>query len=93
MMSSPSQTLALVSLIIGACSLVLGWCCSNGLVTGPAAIIVGVIALVQIKNHPHLYGGKGLAWGGIAMGGFFVVLYLFFILIYGLAAIGGALGR
>lgn len=93
MMRSPSQTLAVVSLVLGSCSLVLGWCCSNGLLTGPAAIIVGIIALVQIKNHPHLYGGKGLAYGGIATGGVFLLFYLLFILIYGLAAIGGALSR
>ena len=90
---SPNQTLAIISLVLGSCALVLGWCCSNGLLTGPAAIIVGVIALIQIKNHPQLYGGKGLAYGGIATGGLFIGFYLLFILIYGLAAIGGALSH
>lgn len=93
MVRSPSQTLAIISLVLGSASLVLGWCCSNGLLTGPAAIVIGVIALIQIKNNPQSYGGKGLAYGGIATGGLFFMLYLLFILIYGLAAIGGALGQ
>lgn len=93
MTGSPSQTLAVISLVVGASSLILGWCCSNGLLTGPAAIIIGIIALIQIKNNPQLYGGKGLAIGGIVTGGLFVLFYMFFILIYGLAAIGGALGN
>lgn len=89
----PSQTLAIVSLALGACSLTLGWCCSSGVVMAPASIIVGIIALSQIKNDPETDGGKGLAYAGIATGGLFLTCYLLFVLIYGLAAIGGALSH
>jgi hypothetical protein len=91
--SSPNQTLAILSLGLGAASLVIGWCCSNGLVLAPAGIIMGIIALTQIKSNPQAYGGKGLAYAGIGAGSAFLLLYIFFILIYGLAAIGGALGN
>lgn len=93
MARTKSQVLAIVSLSLGAGSLVVGWCCSNGLLLAPAGIITGIIAMMQIKKDPQSYGGKGLAIGGIAAGSAFLFLYLLFILIYGLAAIGGALGN
>src|SRR6478672_13579493 len=87
MMSSPNQTLAVISLVVGACSLTLGWCCSSGLLLAPASIIVGIVALVQIKGNPQLYGGKGLAIGGIAAGSLYIAIYLFLVLIYGVATL------
>jgi hypothetical protein len=89
--ATPNQTLAILSLCLGAGSLVVGWCCSNGLLLAPAAIVLGIVAIVQNNRDPKSYGGRGLAWGGIGAGGLFLLLYLLFIIIYGLAAIGGAL--
>ena len=87
---SPNQTLAIVSIGLGAGSITIGWCCYSGFLLGPAAIVTGIIALVQIKNDPQLYGGKGLAIAGIATGAVFLVLCLMFIILYGaLLAIGG----
>jgi|SRR3954469_19361601 hypothetical protein len=90
---SPNQTLAILSLCLGAASLVIGWCCSNGLILAPASIVIGIFALSQVKKDPQGYGGKGLAYAGIASGSLFLLFYALFILIYGLAAIGGALSR
>jgi hypothetical protein len=58
---------------------------------GPAAIIMGIVGLVQNKNNPELYGGRGLAIAGIATGIAYFVLLAIFLLIYGLALIGGNL--
>jgi Domain of unknown function (DUF4190) len=80
---SPSQTLAIVSLGLGVGSLTVGWCCYSGTLLGPAAIVVGVIALFQIKNNPQLYGGKGFAIAGIATAAVFLVVLLLVIIIYG----------
>lgn len=73
---SPNQTLAIVSLGLGIGSLTIGWCCSIGLLLGPAALITGFIALSQIKKDPGKYTGRGLAIGGIATGVVFFVLYV-----------------
>jgi hypothetical protein len=88
-----NQTLAIISICLGAASLTLGWCCHTGLLMGPAAIILGAISLTQIKKDPQQYGGRGLAIGGIAIGSLFLVLYVLAILIWGLATIGGVLSR
>ena len=93
MTPSPNQTLAIVSLGLGIGSLTIGWCCSLGLLLAPAALITGFIALSQIKKDPSKYTGRGLAIGGMATGGVFLVFYVLFIIIWGLAAIGGSLGR
>jgi hypothetical protein len=71
------KTLAVWSLVLGILSL---FC--FGIVTGPIAIVLGVMALNKEKNEPNLYsGGKGLAYGGIALGSIAVLLTVLFILI------------
>jgi hypothetical protein len=86
---SPNQTLAIVSLGLGVGSMTVGWCCYSGFLLGPAAIITGIIALLQIKNDPPHYGGEVMAIIGIATAAVFLVLCLMFIILYGaLLAIG-----
>ena len=80
--TSPNQTLGIVSVAAGAASLTIGWCCSSGLLLGPAAIITGLIALSQNKKDPEHYGGRGLAIGGIAAGAVYIVVYVAIMLIY-----------
>ena len=89
--STQNQILGILSIIFGACSLTIGWCCSTGLLFGPAAIVLGIIALIQNKNDPAAYGGRGLAIGGIVTGALFLVGYLLLIIIYGIAVIGGGI--
>ena len=88
--AAPNQTLGILSLCLGSGSLVVGWCCSNGLLLAPAAIILGIVAITQNNKDPKRYGGRPLAWVGIGTGGLFLLLYILFIIIYGIAAIGGA---
>ena len=84
---SPNQTLAFVSLGLGIGSMTIGWCCSLGLLLSPAAIITGIIALMQVKNNPQTNGGRGFAIAGIVIGCVFLAAYLLFIIIYGIALI------
>ncbi len=86
---SPNQTLAIVSLGLGIGSMTIGWCCSMGLLLSPAALITGFIALSQIKKDPQRNSGRGFAIGGIVVGSVFLACYLLFIIIYGIALIGG----
>lgn len=79
------QGLAVASLILGCVSVTIGWCCYLGVLTGPVAITLGIISLVQIKNDPDENGGKPLSIIGICLGGLYFVAIAFIILIYGLA--------
>lgn len=90
--SQPNQSLAITSLCLGISSVTIGWCCSLGLLLGPAALITGLIALSQTKKDPQKYAGRGLAIGGIVTGSVFLGIYLVILLIYGLAIFGSMLG-
>jgi hypothetical protein len=81
---APQQSLAVASLILGIVSVTVGWCCSFGILTSPIALILGIISLVQIKNDPMKYGGKGFAIGGIVAGGLYVLIFAAIILLYGI---------
>jgi hypothetical protein len=87
---APQQSLAIASLVMGIISLTIGLCCYLGMLTGPVAIILGIVALVQIKNEPTKYSGKGMAIGGIITGVFYFVVLALFILLYGMAFLSGA---
>ena len=89
---SPDQTLAIVSLCLGVGSLTIGWCCYLGVLLGPAAMITGFIAMQKNKRDPQTYGGRGLAIGGIVTGAIYFALLILFLIIYGVAVIGGGLG-
>jgi len=67
------QTLGVVSLILGLLSITFGWIC-GGPVLGFFAVVLGAIALVQIKNNPAQYGGKVPALVGLITGGFVLLL-------------------
>ena len=83
--AAPQQSLAVLSLVLGIVSMTIGWCCYFGVFTGPIAIGLGIFALMQIKNNPSLYTGKGLAIAGIVTGGLYFVILALIVLIYGLS--------
>ena len=91
--AQPQQGLAIASLVLGLVSVVLGWCCSFGLLTSPVAVVLGIVALVQIKNNPNQYTGKPLAIIGIVTGSLYLVVTIMLILLYGLGIILGGLGN
>lgn len=64
---SPKQTLPTVSLVLGILAILLT-CCWGGVPLGLAAVITGYIGLQNTNNNPQIYGGRGLAIGGIAAG-------------------------
>jgi hypothetical protein len=80
--ASQQQTLAIVSLILGLLAITFGWIC-GGPVVGLFAVILGIVALMQIKGNPTQYGGKPFAMIGIATGGvvllFTLAMFVFWV--------------
>jgi hypothetical protein len=80
-----NQGLALASMITAIAGVVLGGCL--GPLPGIAALIMGLVALSQIKKEPDKYGGKPLATAGVIIGSisivFYLILFLWFILALG----------
>ena len=93
MAPQPQQALAITSFVLGLSSIVFGWCCSSGLLTGPVAIGLGIFSLVQIKNNPEQYTGKPFAIVGIVTGSVYLVAVVMLILLYGLGIIIGGLSN
>ena len=79
----PSQGLAVASMITAIAGLVFGFWCF-GPVPGIAAVIMGLIAMSQIKKTPDKVGGRPFALAGVIIGGinisFYILLFLWFIL-------------
>jgi hypothetical protein len=83
----PQQAIAIASLVFGLLSITFGLITCSGPVLGLIAIGLGIFALVQIKNDPRRFGGKGLAIGGIAVGSLWIVFILFWVLLFIIAAL------
>ena len=85
-----SQGLAMASMIVGIVGLVAAGC--FGPLPGIAALIMGLVALSQIKREPDKYGGKPFAIAGVAIGSvtiaFYLLLLLWFLLGIGLGGFG-----
>ena len=71
----PQQNLAILSLVFGIAGITFGWIC-GGLILGLVALILGFVALSQIKNNPSRYGGKPMAIGGMVTGGIVLLIHL-----------------
>ncbi|MGD9588146.1 MAG: DUF4190 domain-containing protein [Pyrinomonadaceae bacterium] len=81
--AAPSQTLAIVSLVLGILGFTL--CCGT-LLPSIAAVVTGFMAKSKATNDPAAYGGSGLALGGIITGVLGVLIsigYLIFVFFFG----------
>jgi len=85
-----SQGLAMGSMITGILGLVLG---CLGPLPGIAAVVLGFMALSQIKQAPETNTGKSLAIVGIVTGILTIVFYSLLILLWFLSGVmGGVFG-
>lgn len=76
--SQPSQNLALASMITAIAGLLLAGC--FGPIPGIAALVLGLVALSQIKKSPEKFGGKPFATAGVIIGGITVLFYVLLLL-------------
>ena len=74
-----SQGLATAAMVVGILGLFLGFC--MGPIPGIAALILGLVALSQIKKAPDKNGGKVPAIVGVVTGSLSIVFYGLFILL------------
>jgi hypothetical protein len=81
-----NKSLAVASMVIGIVSVTVGWLCL-GPIPGIAAIILGAVALSQIKKNPDRVGGKQFAWTGVITGSITVLIYTILMIIYIVAII------
>ena len=76
--TNQSQGLALASMITAIAGLLMAGCL--GPIPGIVGIVLGFIALSQIKKSPEKYGGKPYATAGIIIGGVSVLFYIVILL-------------
>jgi hypothetical protein len=74
----PSQNLALASMITAIAGLLMAGC--FGPIPGIIALVLGLVALSQIKKSPEKFGGKPFATAGVIIGGISVLFYVFFLI-------------
>ena len=77
--AAPRRGMAIASLVLGILSLPTFGCLLFGAVAG---IVLGVMALMRANREPAIYGGKGMAIGGIATS----ALSLLLVVTIGIAA-------
>jgi len=61
-----TNSFAVTGLILGILSLTGGLCCFGHL-SVVLGVVFSIIGLVQIKNNPELYDGKGMAIAGLVL--------------------------
>lgn len=80
-----SKSLATASMILGIISITVGWLCMGPLLA-IAAIVIGAVALSQIKNTPERVGGRQMAWTGVVTGSLSllgIIIFYVFVLVAG----------
>jgi hypothetical protein len=78
--------LAIASLVVGFIGVMMGLLCAVP-IPGIIAVILGIIALTQMKTNPNPTG-RGLAIAGIVMGGVNLAFFVFAMLWVVLSAFG-----
>jgi len=76
-----SKGLAVAAMVVGIISVTVGWLCL-GPIPGIAAIIMGAVALSQIKKTPDRVGGKPMAVVGVVTGSVTVLIYAGIMVFY-----------
>lgn len=76
-----SKGLATAAMVVGIISVTVGWMCL-GPIPGIAAIIMGAVALSQIKKTPDRAAGKPMAVVGVVTGSVTVLIYAGIMVFY-----------
>lgn len=84
-----NKSLATASMVLGIISITVGWFCF-GPIPATIAIVLGLVALSQMKKNPEHFGGQPFAWTGIITGGLMLLIYggimIFYVIMIAIAA-------
>jgi hypothetical protein len=84
-----NKGLATASMVLGILSITVGWFCF-GPIPAIIAIVLGLVALSQMKKNPDHFGGQPFAWTGIITGGLMLLIYggimFFYVIMIAIAA-------
>lgn len=84
-----NKSLAAASMVLGIISITVGWFCF-GPIPAIIGIVLGLVALSQMKKNPEHFGGQPFAWTGIITGGLVLLIYggimIFYLLLIGIGA-------
>ena len=80
--------LALIGFILSMVAITVGLCCCYGLPFNIGGIVCSAIGLVQIRNQPERYTGRGLAIAGIIIGVVSILLAVVLLIVIGAVSWG-----
>jgi hypothetical protein len=90
--ATQQQTLAAASLVLGILGISVGWIC-GGPFLALFAVILGIVALMQIRKDAVHYGGKPMALIGLILGAIVLVIYVVIMAIWIIMMFAGAVSR
>ena len=90
--ATQQQSLAVASMILGLVGITFGWIC-GGPFFAFFALILGIVALFQIKKDKLRYGGKPMALIGVILGAVVLAIYVVFVAIWIIMMFAGAVSR
>jgi hypothetical protein len=76
----PNKSLATASMVVGIIGTV-AWLCI-GPIPAIVAVVLGIVALSQIRKNPDRVGGTTQAWVGILTGGLTTLIYAVILIFY-----------
>lgn len=79
---APSNTLSLISMIVGIVSAVASCLCFVSIPTGVVAVILGFVGRNQINRSGGTQRGSGMALAGILTGAFGTAIGVLFIILW-----------
>ena len=87
-----TNSFAVTGLILGILSISGGLCCFGPLFS-ILALVFSIIGLVQIKNNPEVYEGKGIAIAGLVLSILGLIFWIGLIFLFSVGSILGEPGR
>jgi len=87
-----TNSFAVTGLILGILSITGGLCCFGHLFI-ILALVFSIIGLVQIKNNPEIYEGKGIAIAGLVLSILGLIFWIGLIFLFSIGSLLGETGR